>query len=122
MRRPRSPSRSRTAPQTFLIGSSVYGGSDRYVLEQGSNRVYVFSKDMVSGLEMGESVIHLTDPRGFDLTTVDQVVIEASGKTKVLGRMEQTRPTARCPRPGANPTTKEAEPDRGELHRQGEPA
>ncbi len=66
-------------PQTFLVGGSVYGGADRYVLDQKSGKAYVMSKDLISGLEVGESSLHLTDPRGFDVTKIESVTIDAGG-------------------------------------------
>jgi hypothetical protein len=75
-------------PKTFLVGGSVYGGSDRYVVDQASGKAYVFAKDLISPLEIGESSLHLLDPRGFDAAKIDQVAIEAGGKTKSFMRTE----------------------------------
>ncbi len=75
-------------PKTFLVGGSVYGGSDRYVVDQSNGHAYVFSRDLISGLEIGESGLHLLDPRGFDAAKIDQVTIEAGGKTKTVTRVE----------------------------------
>jgi hypothetical protein len=66
----------------FLVGGSVYGGSDKYAVDPQSGKAYVLSRDLVSSLEIGESSLHLTDPRGFDATKMDSVVIEAGGRTK----------------------------------------
>jgi hypothetical protein len=75
-------------PKTFLVGGSVYGGSDRYVVDQASGKAYVFAKDLISPLEIGESSLHLLDPRGFDAAKIDQVAIESGGKTKSFMRTE----------------------------------
>jgi hypothetical protein len=75
-------------PKTFLIGGTVYGGSDRYAVEQATGKAYVLSKDLIANLESGESMLHLVDPRGIDLTKVDQVSIDANGKTKALVHIE----------------------------------
>jgi hypothetical protein len=75
-------------PKTFLVGGSVYGGSDRYVVDQASGKAYVFAKDLISPLEIGESSLHLLDPRGFDAAKIDQVTIEAGGKAKSFMRFE----------------------------------
>src|SRR5262249_3462314 len=55
--------------------------------EQQSNHAYVLSKDLISGLEIGESSLHLMDARGFDVAKIESVTIEASGKTKTVGRV-----------------------------------
>ncbi len=75
-------------PKTFLVGGTVYGGSDRYVVDQASGRAYVLAKDLISGLDTGESALHLTDPRGFDAAKMDAVTIEAGGKSKTVVRFE----------------------------------
>ncbi len=75
-------------PKTFLVGGSVYGGSDRYAVDQASGKAYVLSKDLVSALEIGESSLHLVDPRGFEADKIDQVSIDAGGKSKVVARIE----------------------------------
>ncbi|MEO8845709.1 MAG: DUF4340 domain-containing protein [Kofleriaceae bacterium] len=74
--------------KTFLVGGSVYGGSDRYAVDQASGKAYVLAKDLVSGLEIGETSLHLTDPRGFDAAKMDAVTIEAGGKSKNIIRIE----------------------------------
>jgi hypothetical protein len=74
--------------RAFWLGGSVYGGSDRYVIDQQSSVAYVVSKDMVSALELGESSLRLSDPRGFDLATVETVVIEWGGRQKVAARIQ----------------------------------
>ena len=73
--------------RSFLIGGSVYGGSDRYVVDEQSKKAYVLSKELISGLEIGESSLHLTDPRGFDVNKIASVTIEANGKSKTAVRV-----------------------------------
>ena len=51
-------------------------------------KAYVLAKDLVSGLEIGETSLHLTDPRGFDAAKMDAVTIEAGGKSKTVIRIE----------------------------------
>jgi hypothetical protein len=75
-------------PKTFLIGGSVYGGSDRYAVDQASGRAYVLSKDLVANLESGEPMLHLVDPRGFDVAKIDQITIDAGGKSKSIVHVE----------------------------------
>lgn len=76
--------------KSFLLGGSVYGGSDKYVMEEQSGKAYVFSKDLLSGLEIGQSSLQLLDPRGFDASTIGSVTIEANGKTKTFARITTT--------------------------------
>jgi hypothetical protein len=69
-------------PHTFLIGGSVYGGADKYAVDQQTGKAYVLSRDLVSTLEIGESSLHLTDPRGFDAAKIESVTIEAGSRSK----------------------------------------
>jgi hypothetical protein len=71
----------------FLVGGSVYGGSDKYVFDAKANKAYVFSRDMLSGLEVGESSLHLTDPRGFDAAKIASVTINAGDKSRTAVRV-----------------------------------
>lgn len=73
--------------RTFLVGGSVYGGSDRYVVDQASGNAYVLSKDLVANLETGESSMQLVDPKGFDMKLLESVTIEAYGKKKDAARI-----------------------------------
>ena len=91
-------------PKTFLVGGSVYGGSDRYVVDQASGKAYVLSKDLISGLEVGESSLHLVDPRGFDAAKIERVAIEAGGRAKAgRARRRPAMPRASRSRRGAMP-------------------
>ena len=49
----------------------------------------MLSKDLLSGLEIGESSLHLTDPRGFDANKIGGVTLEANGKSKSWERITQ---------------------------------
>jgi hypothetical protein len=76
----------------FVIGGSVYntagGSSDRYVMDKQSGKAYVLSKDLLGNLEIGQSSLNLTDPRGFDATQVGSVQIETpSRKPKMAARI-----------------------------------
>lgn len=74
---------------SFLIGGSPYGNSDRYAVEQSTKHAYLLSKEMITGLEIGESNLHLIDPRGFDATKIDAVTISANDKTKNAKHVEK---------------------------------
>ena len=72
---------------TFLVGGSVYGGSDKYVMDEQMHKAYVFSRDLLSSLEIGESSLHLTDPRGFDAAKIGSVTINAGDKSRTAVRV-----------------------------------
>jgi len=72
----------------FYVGGSVYGGTDRYVMDKATGTAYVLSKDMVSSLEIGESTLQLTDPRGFDATKIEEVEVDWNGRKKVAKRTQ----------------------------------
>jgi hypothetical protein len=93
---------------TFLVGGSPFGGGDRYVLDEASGREYVVSKDLITSLEVGENSLHLVDPRGFDATKVDQVTIEAGGKSVTVARIE-TGVEGQTVKTWGDPTTKKAD-------------
>jgi hypothetical protein len=82
--------------RTFMIGGPVYGGTDKYVMDQTSGKAYVLSRDMLAGLEVGESSLHLIDPRGFEANKIGGVTLEAGGKSKSWVRVTTT---------GADPST-----------------
>lgn len=73
--------------KTFLVGGSVYGGSDKYVQDEATKKAYVFSRDLLSTIEIGESSLHLTDPRGFDAAMIASVTINAGDKTRTAVRV-----------------------------------
>jgi hypothetical protein len=73
--------------RTFQLGGAVYGGSDKYALEQQSGKAYVLSRDMLSALEVGQTSLQLTDARGFDATKIGSVTLDANGKSKSFVRI-----------------------------------
>ncbi len=95
-------------PRSFLVGGSVYGGSDRYIVDQKSNRAYLLSRDLMSGLEGGEPSLHLLDPRGFDLAKAESITIEGGGKSKTTARV-QTGVEGQQVKTWGDPATKKAD-------------
>jgi hypothetical protein len=73
--------------RTFLVGGNVYGGADRYVMDQASGIAYVLARDMIKDIEVGMSSLQLTDARGFDVNKIATVTIEADGKNKTAARV-----------------------------------
>jgi len=47
----------------------------------------VFSRDLLASLEIGESSLHLTDPRGFDAAKIGSVTINAGDKSRTAIRV-----------------------------------
>ncbi len=97
--------------RTFVLGGAVYGGSDKYVMDEKSGKAYVLSKDLLSGLEIGQSSLQLTDPRGFDATKIGSVTLDANGKSKSFARIT-TKGGAdgnQQVKTWADPTTKKAD-------------
>jgi hypothetical protein len=95
--------------RNFLLGGAVYGGSDRYVQDQQSKRVYVLSKDLISNFELGDAALHLVDPRGFDIVKMETVTIEAGGKSKTATRVQAPGAEGQQIRTWGDPDTKKAD-------------
>jgi uncharacterized protein DUF4340 len=74
--------------RSFKVADSQFNDNVRYAVDDSNGHVYVLSKDMFSGFEVGEQTIHLIDPRGFDQAKVESIVLEANGKTKVAARVQ----------------------------------
>ena len=97
----------RTGERVFVLGGQVYGNQHRYALEPSTGKVYVLSKDLVSSLELGQSSLHLADPRGFDVTKIEGAVVEGGGKRKAGARVT-TQVDGRAVKTWADAETKEA--------------
>jgi hypothetical protein len=72
----------------------------------------VFSKDLLSALEIGQSSLQLLDPRGFKMDEIGSVTIDANGKTKTLARITSTKDGAEHSqqvKTWADPVTKKAD-------------
>ena len=93
--------------KTLLVGGSVYGSSDRYALDQASGKAYVLAKDVVSPVELGESSLHLTDPRGFDAAKIGSVSIEAGAREKTVVRFEGDNASGQKQKTWADADTKQ---------------
>jgi len=73
--------------RTFTVGGPVYGSADKYALDTKSNKIYILAKELLSGLEGGESTLQLVDPRGFVLDNIDEVTITAGDHSRVARRV-----------------------------------
>ena len=83
--------------KTFVVGSKVPGGSDRYLQDLDSSKVFVVLSTMVSQLEGGEASLRPTDLRPFDPKTAAQIEIAAAGKTKSVARIKVKPPRTPTP-------------------------
>ncbi len=68
------------------IGSRVYGGNDRYVLEPQSGHVYVVEGDVVAPLETAESTLRESKLHGFKDEEVTNASIKNGAKERLLVR------------------------------------
>ncbi|MBI4509850.1 MAG: DUF4340 domain-containing protein [Deltaproteobacteria bacterium] len=75
-----------SGPRELIIGGSVYGGGDRYVLEPESKRVYVLPGDAIRSLENADSSLRERKLHGFAATDPGKVVIKTSAKERALVR------------------------------------
>jgi hypothetical protein len=96
----------RSGTKSFVVGGSVYGGRDKYVLDTDSGKAYVLSGDLLSPLEQGESGLRLSDPRGFDASTIQRVTLSAGGKARTATRMVADAAAKPDADPHAPPATK----------------
>ena len=94
--------------RTFLVGGNVYGGGDKYVVDEQSGKAYVLAKDLISGLEIGESSLHLVDPRGFDAAKMEQVIVTAGDRTKTFARVTKSDPDGKQIKTWGDPDTKKS--------------
>lgn len=78
---------SKAGTRSFIVGGTVYGGADKYVLDTESGNGYVLGGKMLSSLEGGEGALRLQDPRGFKDDDVEAVTIAATGKQKNVKRL-----------------------------------
>ncbi|HVV81845.1 MAG TPA: DUF4340 domain-containing protein, partial [Kofleriaceae bacterium] len=97
--------------KTLVLGGSVFSGSDRYVMDVDTNKVFVVSRSVISPLEGGESSLKPLDLRSFDPKSAQQIEIAAAGKTKAVSRIKVTKPAdpAAAADPHAPPTAKKDE-------------
>jgi hypothetical protein len=108
----------KSGTRSFVIGGSVYGGRDKYVLDTDSGKGYVLSGDLLSPFEQGESGLRLTDPRGFPADQIQKVTVSvaATNKARSAVRMLTAAP--------AKPDTADphAPPPTGKTKTWGDPA
>ena len=74
--------------KTLVLGGRVYGGSDRYVQDVDTGKVFVVLGSLITPLEGGEGALRPTDIRGFEPKDAMQVEIAAGGKTRTVSRIK----------------------------------
>jgi hypothetical protein len=99
----------KSGTRSFVIGGSVYGGRDKYVLDTDSGKGYVLSGDLLSPFEQGESGLRLTDPRGFPADQIQKVTVSVAATNKARSAVRMLSAAPAKPDPGdphAPPTGK----------------
>jgi hypothetical protein len=80
--------------RVFAVGSTIYGGSDRYVMDPATSQGWVIAKDYVQPLDSGKPNLQLGDPRGFEEPKLEAATIEglgiSQGKTRKAALIETT--------------------------------
>ena len=61
----------------LVVGDSVFGGEDRYVLEPATGRGYVISRDAISPIELGEGALRERAVHNFRPNDVAEVRVAA---------------------------------------------
>lgn len=74
--------------ENLIIGSRVYGGSDRYVLHAESGKGYVISSKVLRPLDAGETSLRLKKLHGYEDDLVEQVKVDSEGAVKSMVRTE----------------------------------
>lgn len=79
----------KSGTKSFVIGGSVYGGTDKYALDTDTGKAYVLSgTNLLSPLEQGESGLRLNDPKGFAPDDVAKVTVSTpAGKARTGARI-----------------------------------
>jgi hypothetical protein len=89
--------------KTLVVGGKVFGGSDRYLQDLDTGKVFVVLGTMVSLLEGGEASLRPVELRAFDPKSAQQIEIAANGKTKTVARIKVKPPAPETPDPHAPP-------------------
>lgn len=89
--------------KTMVVGGRVFGGSDRYLQDLDTGKVFVVLGTMVSLLEGGETSLRPTELRSFEPRTAQQIEIAAAGKTKTVARIKVKPPAPETPDPHTPP-------------------
>ncbi len=73
----------------LIVGDSVFGGEDRYVLEAATGRGYVISRQIMNQIELGEGALRERMINNFRYNEVAEVRVEAgTGGERTMVRTE----------------------------------
>ena len=81
-------------PRDLLLGDSVFGGSDRYVLDPSSAAGYVIPRDIVRPLAFGEGALRERWLHHYADTDVKRVRVTAGDDVRLMDRTESGEWTA----------------------------
>ncbi|MDE2761352.1 MAG: DUF4340 domain-containing protein [Gemmatimonadota bacterium] len=88
----------------LVVGDSVYGGSDRYVMEPATGRGYVISRDIMNVMELGEGALRQRTLHNFPVREIAEVRVAAGAeRERRMARTESdewTEPGSDTPDPG----------------------
>ena len=71
----------------LVVGDSVFGGSDRYVLEPATGRGYVISRHIMNSIELGEGALRERFVHNFRINDVAEVRVTAgAGMERTMTR------------------------------------
>ena len=68
----------------LVVGSTVFGGTDRYALEPATGRVFVLPTDVVRPLATGEGALRQRMVHYFQPAEIASVRVEAGGRERVM--------------------------------------
>ena len=75
--------------KTLLVGDRVFGGSDRYVLEETSGKGYVLSSEIMRLVDAAETALGLKSYHAFDeVEDLRGLAVDAGGTTTELVRLD----------------------------------
>lgn len=88
----------------LVVGDSVYGGSDRYIMEPATGKGYVISRQIMNAMELGEGALRQRMLHNFPVREIAEVRVAAGeGRERRMARTESeewTEPGSDTPDPG----------------------
>ena len=73
----------------LVVGDSVFGGADRYIMERATGRGYVISRQIMNQIELGEGALRVRMLHNFPVREVARVRVAAgAGRERTMARTE----------------------------------
>jgi hypothetical protein len=73
----------------LLVGDRVFGGSERYVLDESTGKGYVLSAEVMRHVDAAETALGLKEYHQFDMAEdLERLAVEVEGTVQVLVRLE----------------------------------